>query len=144
MSIFSDIKTEFETLATGLLVPTYAQEIIDYRAYTMDVSPVVIMTTQGYFRDTQADDREMVDMTLVIVARFEGDTPADRQSEEEAAEAALDDIEWQIISNFGVEGQYQTRPGVWLGIDFYQRSTRPPSPLGIGTRYGEIYLRFFR
>lgn len=138
MSIFSTVKDELKSvLDTHLTNSSIVQEVRGYRSFTFkDVSPLLILTVNGYgYRES--DGASEVDIMLVTVVRFSG------ESEEETAEQVLDDIEEAIIDLFNPDdGTYQTHPGYWGAVDFYQRSERPTSPLEPGIRYARKHLRF--
>lgn len=137
VTIFGQIKDELDSiLTTHLLDPEIVQEIRGYRSYSLDETPLLIISTSGYgYRES--DTGELVDITIVTVVKFTGVT------EEEGAEQALDDIEQILNDLFNPDdGTYQVHAPYWGAVDFYQPSIRPPSPFGPGTRYAEKYMRF--
>lgn len=56
------------------------------------------------------------------------------------AETAINDLEFELYTILVAAGRDKTQS--WLGIDFPQDSTRPPTPESLGhTRLGELFLR---
>lgn len=136
-TIFSRTKDELKVILDArLTTPGTVQAVRAYRSYTLDVSPLLVITIQGYDQRL-SDGAEFVDVTIATIAKFEG------ADEEEAAEDVLDNVEAELNLLFGPDdGEYQVHKGYWGAVDFSQPSTRPPSPFGPGTRYAEKYLRF--
>lgn len=136
VTIFSKVKAEVKSLCeTHLETPGTVADVLGYRPYSFDTSPILVLTTSGYdFR--LSDGAELPEITVATIAKFDG------QSEEEAAEQVLDDVEAMLNWMFNPEdGKYQVH-APWGAVDFSRPSTRPPSPFGPGSRYAEKYLTF--
>ncbi len=136
-TIFSKIKAQVKSqLETHLETPGTVADVLGYRAYALDVTPLLIITTNGYGLRL-SDGAELPEITIATYIKFSG------ASEEEPAEAALDDIESMLNWLYSPDdGEYQVHHPYWGAVDFQRASIRPPSPFGPGTRYAEKYLQF--
>lgn len=135
---FDDIAEETAGILDTILVKQeLAAEVRPYRSYTLDVSPLVVLSSVGNL-EREEDLADEYDLVVAVIVRFDG------QDEEQDAEQALNAIEEQINHCFARKGDHQSNEPHWQAVSFYQRSIRPPSPFGPGTRYLEKYLRFVR
>ena len=137
-TIFGRTKGEVKSLLeTHVKNVGLVQDVRGYRSYRSDVSPLLVVSTDGYsYRD--ADDGEFVHLVIATFVRYDPE-----EDEEEQAEERLDEIEQKLNELFSPkEGMFSQRPGYWGDTEFPRPSTRPASEQDRRIRSSQKFIRF--